>query len=132
MTIGTGEQRVLVELRGADGTLTTVQGTPTATLRDENGAPQGTFPGELVWVVPETQPAYAFLVDFPGAGTYQLTVDGGDLGETPPAGVMAVAETIQVAAGESRRPPSMARGWPGLSCWCSPASIVALQSRVSR
>lgn len=103
-TVGTGEQRVLVELRGAESSLTTVEGTPTATLRNEDGAPLGTFTGELVWIVPGAQPAYAFLVDIPEAGTYQLTVDGGALGETPPAGLVAVGETTQVGVGEPAPP----------------------------
>lgn len=100
-TIGTGEQRVLVELRAGDGELLALDVVPNATFRNENGSPLGVYPGELVWVVPETQPAYAFNVDIPEAETYQLTVDGGAFGETPPAGLVAVEQPIQVVAGEA-------------------------------
>lgn len=77
---------------------------PDATLRNEDGTPLGFYPGELVWVVPETQPMYAFVMEIPEAGTYQLTVDGGDLGETPPAGFTTVSDTSQVSAGEPAPP----------------------------
>ncbi len=101
-TIGTGEQRVLVQLRDGDGQLLDLAPeVPTATLRDENGSPLGTYPGELVWVIPDEQPAYAFVMDIPGAETYQITVEARDLGETGPAGFVAVDETIQVGVGES-------------------------------
>lgn len=104
-TIGTGEQRVLVELRDGDGALMSLDNIPNATLRDENGSPVGVYPGELVWVVPETQPAYSFTVEIPEAETYQLTIDtGGEQGETPPAGLVSVDETIQVGAGETAPP----------------------------
>lgn len=103
-TIGTGQQRVLVELRDADGQLLALNATPNATLRDENGSPLGVYSGVLVWVVPDDQPAYAFVVEVPAAETYQLTVDGGALGETPPAGLIAVEDTIQVTAGEAAPP----------------------------
>lgn len=103
-TIGTGEQRVLLELRGGEGELIQLDAVPSATLRDENGSPIGVYPGELVWVVPDTQPAYAFVVEIPEPETYQLTVDGGALGETPPAGLVAVEEPIQIVAGESAPP----------------------------
>lgn len=99
-TIGTGEQRVLLVLRDGDGELLALDVVPNATLRDENGSPLGVYPGDLVWVVPDTQPAYAFVVEIPEPETYQLTVDGGALGETPPAGLVAVGEPIQVVAGE--------------------------------
>jgi len=103
-TIGTGEQRVLVELRNGDGELLALDVVPNATLRDENGSPLGVYPGELVWVVPDTQPAYAFVVEIPEPETYQLTIDGGELGETPPAGLVAVEEPFQVVAGEPAPP----------------------------
>lgn len=103
-TIGTGEQRVLVELRDENGALLALDADPNATLRDENGSPLGVYPGELVWVVPETQPAYAFVVEIPEPETYQLTVDGGELGETPPAGLVAVGQPVQVVAGETAPP----------------------------
>lgn len=103
-TIGVGEQRVLVELRN-QGRPFVVDVVPNATLRNEDGSPLGVYPGELVWVTDE-EPAYAFVVSIPEAETYQLTVDGGELGETPPAGFVALDEPIQVATGEEA--PSVA------------------------
>jgi hypothetical protein len=103
-TIGTGEQRILVELRDGDGVLLALDAVPNATLRDENGSPLGVYPGELIWVVPDDQPAYAFVVEIPEPETYQLTIDGGPLGETPPAGLIAVEAPIQVVAGEAAPP----------------------------
>lgn len=103
-TIGTEEQRVLVEMRDGDGELLALDSVPNATLRDENGSPLGVYPGELVWVVPETQPAYAFVVEIPEAETYQLTVDGGELGQSPPAGLVAVDRPVQIVAGEVAPP----------------------------
>lgn len=99
-TVGTGQQRVLIQLRNADGQPSTVDMVPNATLRNENGSPLGVYPGEVVWLVPDEEPAYAFMMDIPEPATYQVTVDGGELGETPPAGFVAVADPIQVEAGE--------------------------------
>ncbi|HZD22728.1 MAG TPA: hypothetical protein VE569_04915, partial [Acidimicrobiia bacterium] len=94
---------MLVEFRDSDGNLTTIGGTPQATLRDEDGTPLGDYPGELVWVVPETQPAYSFVVDIPEPETLQLTADT-ELGETPPAGFAAVSNTVEVGVGEKAPP----------------------------
>lgn len=105
-TIGTGNQRVLVELRNSDGELISLDAAPTGTLRDENGSPVDTSDGELVWVVPEEQPAYAFYFDIPVAETYQLTVDGGESGQSRPAGFVAVENPVQVGVGEIARPIS--------------------------
>jgi len=100
-TIGTGQQRILVELRDADGVPITVPDGPVATLRDENGSPLGTDTGELAWIVPDEEAAYAFVFDIPQAETYQLTVDGGELGESGPAGFVTVERTVQLGVGES-------------------------------
>lgn len=99
-TIGTGEQRILVELRDGDGVPTNVTDGPVATLRDENGSPLGTDTGELAWLVPDEEPAYAFVFDIPEAETYQLTVVADDFGETAPAGFDAVERTVQLGVGE--------------------------------
>jgi hypothetical protein len=99
-TVGTGQQRVLIELRNADGQSFTVDAVPNVTLRNENGSPLGVYPGELVWLVPDEVPAYAFVMEIPEPETYQVTVDGGELGETPPAGFVAVADPVHVEAGE--------------------------------
>lgn len=100
-TVGTGEQRLLIELRNAQGQPFAVDSVPNATLRDENGSPLGVYPGELVWLVPDEVPIYAFVMEIPEAETYQVTVDAGELGETPPAGFVAVEDPIQVQAGEA-------------------------------
>lgn len=102
-TIGVGEQRILVELRNDEGRPFETEVVPNATLRNEDGSPLGVYPGELVRIS-DVEPAYAFVVQIPEAETYQLTIDGGELGETPPAGFVAVEETIQVAAGEQAPP----------------------------
>jgi hypothetical protein len=99
-TVGTGEQRVLIELRDDEGRPLAVDVVPEATLRNEDGSPLGIYPGELVWLVPDDVPAYVFVMDIPEPETYQVTVDGGELGETPPAGFVAVADPVQVEAGE--------------------------------
>ena len=99
-TVGVGEQRVLIELRDAEGHPRTVDVVPNATLRNEDGSPLGVYPGELVWLVPEEVPAYAFVMEIPEPETYQVTVEGGEQGETPPAGFIAVADPVQIEAGE--------------------------------
>lgn len=103
-TVGTGEQRMLIELRNSDGELTTTDAPPVATLRDENGSPVDESEGDLVWVVPDEEPAYAVYFDIPIPETYQLTVDGGDLGQSGPAGFIAVESPVQVRAGELAPP----------------------------
>lgn len=104
-TIGTGEQRLLVELVDADLEPIVVEtGDPMLTLRDENGSPLGTYTGELVWIVPDEHPAYAFYVEIPVAETFQFTVDAGEVGETPPAGFVAVDAPVQVELGDMAPP----------------------------
>lgn len=121
-TVGPGEQRVLVEVRNGDGELLALDSPPHATLRDENGSPMGVYPGELVWQIPGGQPAYAFLMDIPFAGTLQLTVDAGGLGETPPAGFLTVADPVHAGVGESAPPvEGEALSGPVLVVFASPA-----------
>jgi hypothetical protein len=100
-TVGTGEQRVLIELSDAEGDPLVVDSVPDATLRNEDGSPLGVYPGDLVWIVPDEVPAYAFVMDIPEPETYQVTVGVGGSGETPPAGFVAVADPLQVEAGEA-------------------------------
>jgi hypothetical protein len=100
-TIGVGEQRILVELRGPDGEPIATDVVPTATLRDENGSPLGEYPGDLVWVVPDEHPIYSFSMEIPAPETYQLTVDMGEAGETGPAGFEAVADPAQPQRGDT-------------------------------
>lgn len=103
-SVGTGEQRVLIELRDASGEPFAAESVPNATLRDENGSPLGVYPGERVWLVPDEVPIYAFVMEIPEPETYQVTVDVGELGESPPAGFVAVADPVQVGVGESPPP----------------------------
>lgn len=100
-TVGTGQQRILIELRDAEGEALEADEAPNATLRNENGSPLGVYPGELVWLVPDELPVYSFVMDIPEPETYQVTVDVGELGETPPAGFVAVADPTQVVAGQT-------------------------------
>lgn len=96
-TIGTGEQRLLVELVDADRQPVVIEtADPIAILRDENGSPLGDYVGELVWIVPDEHPAYAFQVEIPEAETFQLTVDAAEFGETAqPAGFVAIETPVQ-------------------------------------
>lgn len=99
-SVGTGEQRVLIELLDAEGDPFAVDSAPDATLRNEDGSPLGVYPGELIWVVPDEIPAYAFVMDIPEPETYQVTVGVEGSVETSPAGFVAVADPLQVEAGE--------------------------------
>ena len=99
-TIGVGTQRLLVEIQGPDREPLETSSPPRATLRDENGSPLGEYPGELVWLIPDVEPVYSFVVDIPEAETYQLTVDVEAMGSTAPAGFVAVDNPVQVESGE--------------------------------
>ena len=102
-TVGTGSQRVLVEVLDRDGSTVRLDSGPVATLRDENGSPVMTATGEEVWLVPNEAVAYAFWVDIPAPETYQLTIEAGDQ-DLPPAGFVAVADPQQIGPGESAPP----------------------------
>lgn len=115
-TIGTGSQRVLVEVVDRDGQTVTLDSEPVATLRDENGSPVMTSTGEEVWLVPGEAVSYSFWLDIPEPETYQLTIEAGDL-EFPPAGFVAVADPQQVEPGEPA-PPVAGDPVPG------PATVV--------
>lgn len=129
-TVGTGQQRILVEISGPDREPLAIESMPQATLRDENGSPLGVYPGELVWIVPETDPAYAFVVDIPNADTYQLTIDVGELGETGPAGFGAVENPIQVEIGDPAPEVSgEAVDGPALVVFASPDSCPSQSCR---
>lgn len=102
-TVGVGEQRVLVAVidRETNQYLATEDVIPVATLRDGIGSPLGEYTGEFVWTIPDVQGLYAFEMDIPGAATYQLTIDAGELGDLGPIGFQVVDDPIQVASGES-------------------------------
>ncbi|MFZ0014299.1 MAG: hypothetical protein WAL25_09315 [Acidimicrobiia bacterium] len=103
-TVGTGQQRVLIELLDADREAMALTDPPIATLRDENGSPLGSYVGEPVWLVPGEAPAFAFWVEIPAADTYQVTVGTGDRGETRPVGLVAVDDTSQIDVGDPAPP----------------------------
>jgi hypothetical protein len=120
-TVGTGQQRVLIELLDADLEPMTLEDPPTATLRDENGSPLGSYRGEPVWLVPGQRPAYAFWMEIPVAETYQVTIDTGEQSETRPVGLIAVDDTPQTDVGDPAPPvggePTVA---PALIVFASP------------
>ena len=101
-SIGIGEQRILITvIDQATGEMAaTPDVTPTAVLRDDTGSPLGEYVGEFVWTVPDVAGLYAFYVDIPGPGTYQLTVDAGELGDLPPIGFVASGDPPQVTVGD--------------------------------
>lgn len=111
--IGLGEQRVLIAL--IDLTTSQLVASPdvpvVATLRDRIGSPLGEYEGEFVWVVPDVRGLYAFTFDFPGPGTFQVTVNAGRLGETGPVGVIASENPSVIAVGEEA-PLSVTRTVP--------------------
>lgn len=102
-SVGVGHQRVLVAVVDLETNeyLATEDIAPVATLRDGIGSPLGEYTGEFVWTIPDVRGLYAFEVEIPGANTYQLTIDAGQLGELGPLGLVAVDDPIQVAPGET-------------------------------
>lgn len=98
-TVGPGHQRVLVEVSDEEGETVSFDESPTAVLRDENGSPVDSAEGELVWLIPDDAPAYAFEFDIPVAETYQITVETPD-GEIPPAGLVVGEAPLQPSNGE--------------------------------
>jgi hypothetical protein len=100
--IGVGDQRVLI------GLIDTSEGAPlatpevevVATLRDRIGSPLGEYPGEFVWVVPDATGVYAFEFEIPGPGTFQVTIDAGELGKLGPLGLVTVEDPPGVGVGD--------------------------------
>lgn len=119
-TVGPGSQRLLVEIVDAEGQPVLLDAVPTTTLRDENGSPLMSADGEQVWLVPDVEAAYAFQVDIPQPGTYQLTVDTGDV-ELSPSGFNVVADPQQMEPGEDAPPVGgAALGGPTAVVFASP------------
>lgn len=102
-SIGVGTQRVLVGLTDLDGgeSLASEDLAVTATLRDRIGSPLGEYEGEFVWMVPDVRGLYVFEMDFPGPGTFQVTLENDDLGEMGPVGIMASEDPPMVGLGDS-------------------------------
>lgn len=111
--IGLGEQRVLIALidLNTQAFVASPDVAVTATLRSDVGSPLGEYSGEFVWIVPGVRGLYSFRFDFPAAGTYQVTVDAGDLGVTGPVGVIASEDPRVVMPGEAA-PLSVTRTIP--------------------
>ncbi len=100
--LGVGEERVLVGLIDTNTNQPTAatSGEVVATLRDRNGSPLGESTGEFVWIVPEVRGVYAFRLDIPEPGTYQLTLAAGNLGTLGPIGLVAVDDPPVVTVGD--------------------------------
>ena len=101
-TIGVGEQRVLIGVidRNTQQFLIDGEVEAMATLRDDNGAPLGTSPAELVWTVPNVRGLLAFRFDIPEPATYQVTIQTEDWGELGPIGLVSVADPVVVTPGD--------------------------------
>jgi len=100
--IGIGAQRVLIAL--VDTATNELKASPdvevVATLRDRIGSPLGEYPGELVWIIPDVRGLYAFDLDIPGPGTFQVTLDAGEYGELGPIGLVTVEDPAAVGVGD--------------------------------
>lgn len=102
-SVGLGQQRVLVALidEATGQYLASPDLDVVATLRDRIGSPLGDYEAEFVWVVPEARGLYSFHMDIPGAGTFQLTFDAGDLGRLGPVGLVTIDDPAMVEPGEA-------------------------------
>ncbi len=103
LSIGTGEQRLLVALVdvATNEFLATEDREATLLLRDENGTPVGTYDLEFVWTVPDERGIYSTTVDIPEAGVYQITVEAEGFNESGPSGFTAVDDPVNIFRGES-------------------------------
>lgn len=112
--IGVGAQRVLIGLVDIDSSeLTGSPDTPvTLTLRDRIGSPIADYPGEFVWIVPDVRGLYAFKIDIPGPGEFQVTLDAGPMGRSiGPISLVGSADPPVVQVGEPA-PRSITRTIP--------------------
>ncbi len=121
--IGVGEQRVMFAL--VDGETNDFLASPdreaTVTLRDENGAPLGTYPTDFVWTVQDVRGVYVAHLDIPEGGTYQVTIDADGYNTAGPVGFIASEDPPLVQPGE-QAPPSVtkvAADYPDLSVMTS-------------
>lgn len=101
-SVGIGDQRLLVAITDQETAsyLASPEIEVVATLRDRIGSPLGEYQGEFMWIVPDVRGLYVFNVVFPGPGTFQLTLDAGELGDLGPLGVVAVEDPAMVNVGE--------------------------------
>lgn len=104
--IGVGEQRVLIGLFDASNNemIADPDLEVVVTLRDRIGSPLAEAEGEFVWMIPDVRGLYAFHVDFPGSGEFQVTLETGRYGEVGPIRLMASENTpvVQVGADAPR------------------------------
>lgn len=100
--IGVGEQRVLIAIidRSTDQFLAAPDLAATATLRDRIGSPIGEYEGDFIWIVPDVRGLYAFNMDIPGPGTYQVTVSSEEFNEAGPVGLVTVEDPTVVSIGD--------------------------------
>ena len=101
--IGIGQQRVLVAVLDSQSGdfVASPEIDVEVTLRNEDGAPLMESTGEFLWVIPDQSGVYSAVVDFPEAGTHQLTLTSEVWGELGPIGVVALEAPIVVEVGES-------------------------------
>jgi len=100
-SVGVGEQRVLVAI--VDPTTEQFLAAPDvaakATLRDRIGSPLGEYEGDFIWIVPEVRGLYAFHMDIPGPGTFQVTVTSDAFNEAGPVGLVTVEDPGVIVVG---------------------------------
>lgn len=101
-SIGVGEQRILLAVTAPDTNeyLANADDEITATLRDRIGSPLGEHEGEFVWMVPDVRGLYAFDMEIPGPGTFQITLESEQFGDMGPIGIAAVEDPPMVNVGE--------------------------------
>ena len=101
-SIGIGEQRILLAVIDPETTafLADPGSEATATLRDEDGTPLGTYDLEFVPTVPGVRGIYAGYFDIPAAGVYQLSIKQEGYDETAPTGFVAVDNPPMVGPGD--------------------------------
>ena len=101
--IGVGEQRILVAV--VDDQSGDFVASPDIavdiTLRNDDGAPLMESPGTFLWAIPDRSGIYSVTVDFPEAGTYQLTLASDSWGELGPAGLVALEDPLVIEVGEA-------------------------------
>jgi len=102
-SVGVGEQRVLVAIMdpATDESLAAPDVAATATLRDRIGSPIGEYEGEFIWIVPDVRGLYAFHMDIPGPGTFQITVISDAFNEAGPVGLVTIEDPGVVVVGDA-------------------------------
>lgn len=100
--IGVGEQRMMFALVNGETNefLASPDREATVILRDENGAPLGTYPTEFVWTVEDVRGVYVSHLEIPEAGTYQVTIEADGYETAGPVGFIASENPPLVQRGE--------------------------------